>query len=71
MPDLAYIKSRLGQALAAPTSHDFQTLKAVVRYLRGTTHHVIQYAKTTRSYTNQHLQVYLDAEFANDPGTSR
>lgn len=66
-PDIAYATNRLAQHMAKPQKHHQHALKSLLRYLKGTRTHGLFYSHTKTQHETTHpLQVYSDADFAND-----
>lgn len=63
-PDLAFVFSRLGQHLAAPTKDAFRALKHVMRYIKGTIDYSLSAPLNDKS-SNQ-FSFYTDSDHAAD-----
>lgn len=65
--DLGYITGKLGAALTKPTARHLEALKAVMRYLKETTHVGIKFAGgQQRPPEARLLQRFTDASYAAD-----
>lgn len=67
-PDCAYTVGSLAQYLSDPKYSHFQTLKRVLRYLKGTSSYGIKYQRQTKAHD---LQGFSDADWAGDKDTRR
>lgn len=66
-PDLAFITTKLGAAMHAPTARHWAALKAAIRYLIHTVHTGITYrAQLKRAPQTRFLRAFSDASFASD-----
>ncbi|PKU80545.1 putative mitochondrial protein [Dendrobium catenatum] len=61
-PDIAYATNRICQHMQTPSCQDYQDLKRLLRYIKGTAHLGLP---ITRG--NLILQTYADADWAADP----
>lgn len=66
-PDIAFATGFVSRHLEKPTKKDVQTVKRVVRYLKGTSNEGITFQKSG----NIHLTAYADSDFAGDLETRR
>lgn len=64
-PDIMYSVKKVSCNVCNPSETDWQAVKRVFRYLRGTTDYGIHYTKSSS------LQAFCDADFAGDRSTSR
>jgi transposase InsO family protein len=62
-PDIAYAVNTVSQAVCAPSQKDWQAVKRIFRYLKGTSHLGITYSAT---HISDGLSVYSDADYAGD-----
>lgn len=60
-PDIAYSVNKLSQFLVAPTQHQWQACKRVLRYLKGTITHGISFTPIT----NFCLESFADVDFTS------
>jgi hypothetical protein len=67
-PDLSFSVGRLARALKAPTVGDQRDLVQLLKYVRGTPRHGLQYDGGTQRTT---LEAFVDADFGVDPRTGR
>jgi len=67
-PDIAYAVSVVSRNLENPTERDVIRVKRILRYLRGTTDHILAY-KPNQGKGN--LVCYSDADHGGDLGTGR
>lgn len=65
-PDIAFAVNKSARVMDKPTEKDWQNIKRILRYLKGTYNYGITYQKT-----NCDLKVYSDADFAGDIHTRR
>lgn len=65
-PDIAYAVSFAARAVEKPTRKDWNNVKRILRYLRGTNNFSIKYQKDCKQ-----LAVYSDADYAGDVATRR
>ena len=65
-PDLAFSVGRASRGLDKPTRRNWNEVKRIFRYLRGTVDDQITYKKG-----RDHLRVFSDADFAGDETTRR
>lgn len=66
-PDIAYAINRVCQFMHSPTTHHWQATKRILRYLKGTSHHCLQFKPTTANY----LLAYSDAGWISNKEDSR
>jgi hypothetical protein len=66
-PDIALAVSRVGQHMANPTQADMVAVKRIFRYLRGTSHYSLVYAREG----NTDLVGYSDSDWAGDLATRK
>lgn len=66
-PDLQFAVNYICQKMHAPTENDFQLLKRVLRYVRGTTSLGISFSSTTDSSA----KAYSDSDWGGCPDTRR
>lgn len=66
-PDIAYAVNRVCQFMHSPTTHHWQATKRILRYLKGTSHHCLQFKPTTANY----LLAYSDAGWISNKEDSR
>lgn len=64
-PDIMYSVMRVSVKVCNPTETDWQAIKRIFRYLRGTTDYGILYSNSNS------LQAFCDADFAGDRSTSK
>lgn len=64
-PDIAFAVNKAARAMEKPTVQDWNQIKRIFRYLRGTVDYGIIYSKA------EELKVYSDADFAGDKRTRR
>ena len=60
-PDLSFVVSKLSQHLSRPTEGDWNLLKQVLRYIKGTLNYSLHF---TKSDTNLRLTGYSDSDWA-------
>jgi len=65
-PEIAYLVNQLCQHLHAPTSAHFTAAKRVLRYLKGSVDHGLQYSKGPITIT-----AYFDSDWAGNPDDRR
>ena len=65
-PDIAFAVSKAARAMENPTQADWNAVKRIFRYLRGTSDFGIMYKRN-----GNQLEVYSDADFAGDVSTRR
>lgn len=68
-PDIAYAVSVVSRNLEKPTRSDWNRVKRILRYLKGTTSLSIQYKPKT--LTRPELEGYSDADYGGDLTTGR
>ncbi|KAL4581705.1 hypothetical protein LXL04_006232 [Taraxacum kok-saghyz] len=66
-PDIAYAVNRVCQYMHSPTTRHWQTVKRILRYLKGTIHHCLHFTPTTATS----LLAYSDAGWLSDKDDSR
>lgn len=66
-PDLTYAVNVASRAQDSPTTAHLKLVKRILRYLKGTVDHGIQFRKTT----NNVIEAYSDADHAGDKLTRR
>lgn len=49
-PDITYAVNRVCQFMHSPTTHHWQATKRILRYLKGTTHHCLQFTPTKANF---------------------
>lgn len=64
---LSFAVSKVAQSMHNPTVVDWITVKRILRYLVGTTHHVIY----IRCCPDLYLSVYCDADWGGDKTTRK
>lgn len=65
-PDIAFAVGKASRALEKPTRKNWNEVKRIFRYLRGTSKFGILYKRN-----KEHLKVFSDADFAGDRKTRR
>ena len=65
-PDIQYAVNRVSQSMHAPTEQNFQALKRILRYLKGSLRRGLLFTKG-----NLELSVYSDSDWANDEDDRR
>lgn len=65
-PDIAYAVTFAARAVEKPTKKDWNNVKRIFRYLRGTNNFSIKYQKDCKQLT-----VYSDADYAGVVATRR
>ncbi|XP_069148310.1 secreted RxLR effector protein 161-like [Solanum lycopersicum] len=65
-PDIQYAVNRVSQSMHAPTEQNFQALKRILRYLKGSLRRGLLFTKG-----NLELSVYSDSDWANDKDDRR
>jgi hypothetical protein len=66
-PDIAYAVHQVCLFMHAPTTSHFQLVKIILRYLKGTSHFVLQLFRTPA----HELRAYSDADWAGCPDTRK
>uniref|UniRef100_A0A3Q7GRP1 Reverse transcriptase Ty1/copia-type domain-containing protein n=1 Tax=Solanum lycopersicum TaxID=4081 RepID=A0A3Q7GRP1_SOLLC len=65
-PDIQYAVNRVSQSMHAPIEQNFQALKRILRYLKGSLRRGLLFTKG-----NLELSVYSDSDWANDKDDRR
>ncbi|KMQ86050.1 retrovirus-related pol polyprotein from transposon tnt 1-94, partial [Lasius niger] len=65
-PDIAFAVSSAARAVEKPTKKNWNDVKRIFRYLRGTSNSFVKYQKDCKQ-----LAVYSDADYAGDVATRR
>uniref|UniRef100_A0A3Q7EGQ3 Reverse transcriptase Ty1/copia-type domain-containing protein n=1 Tax=Solanum lycopersicum TaxID=4081 RepID=A0A3Q7EGQ3_SOLLC len=65
-PDIQYAVNRVSQSMHAPTEQNFQALKRILRYLKGSLRRGLLFTKG-----NLEFSVYSDSDWANDKDDRR
>ncbi|XP_047116008.1 secreted RxLR effector protein 161-like [Schistocerca piceifrons] len=64
-PDITFAVNKAARAMEKPTTEDWNRVKRIFRYLKGTLNFGIVYNK------KEELKIYADADFAGDNRTRR
>ena len=64
-PDLTHVVNFVNRYMQSPTVHHFQTLKCILRYVKGTLHYGLYFS----SFSPTSLTTYSDADWAGCPDT--
>ncbi|XP_049835052.1 uncharacterized protein LOC126278821 [Schistocerca gregaria] len=64
-PDISFAVNKGARAMRKPTASDWNRVKHIFRYLKGTLNYSISYDR------EENLRIYSDAEFAGDKQTRR
>ncbi|MFV0960725.1 reverse transcriptase domain-containing protein, partial [Klebsiella pneumoniae] len=70
-PDIAYVINQTSQFMHAPTDCHMESVKRILRYLKGTVGDGLKYTSDKRYPSCHFLPTYSDADWAGDPDERR